>query len=330
MSTMSWLEGFRGTESWRTLLASRGPVMAAGILALALAAQAAVIVTDLAGAGAPPPASLTEPWRPHANGVHVAAIVNSHLFGRAPPTAGPTGADAPRTALPLVLTGVIAAADPHTGMAILGPSAQTAKVYAVGDSIPGGAQLNAVLPRKVLLKRNGQLESLVLPRQALGAPPPSRPHLGASQKAAPRFAARMRELVARRPGIVADLLRPEPVFSHGKQLGYRVYPGKDPRAFKQLGLKAGDLVTAIDGTPLNDPAQDQQILGTLGSSSQATVTVLRDGRHRTLTLNLAQVEQAAQSLTSPHSGKATPAGATRHPRRFWSGQHPHSSKPGSK
>lgn len=326
MSTTSWLEGLKGAESWRTLLARRGPVLAAGALALALAAQAAMIVTDLAGAGAPPPGAVTAPWRPHGNAVNLAAIINSHLFGRAPPTAGPAGADAPRTTLPLVLTGVIAADDPHTGMAILGPSAQTAKVYEVGDSIPGGARLDAVLPRKVLLKRGGQLESLALPRQTLSAPPPAGPRLGAAPGAAPRFVAHMRELVARRPGILADLLRPEPVFSHGRQLGYRVYPGKDPRAFKQLGLKAGDLVTAIDGTPLTDPTQDQQILSTLGSSSQATVTVLRNGHRQVVTLNLAQVEQAAQSLTTSQPGQTTPAGASKHRSPFWSAQHPQHSK----
>ncbi len=316
MSTASWLEGLRGGEHWSALLASRGPAIAAGALALALAAQAAVIVTDLAGAGAPPPSALSAPWHPHGQSVHVADILHSHLFGQAPLGAGVAGADAPRTDLPLVLTGVIAADDPRAGMAILGPSAQTAKVYEVGDSIPGGARLDAVLRQKVLLERNGRLRSLALPRQALGAAALLQASLPASPMTSPMFVARMRELVARRPSIVADLLRPEPVFSGGKQLGYRVYPGNDPQAFEQLGLKPGDLVMAINGTPLNDPAQDQQILGTLGSSSQATVTVLRAGRERTLTLNLAQVEQAAQSLNRAAGAAAAPSPP------LWPTQHP--------
>ena len=273
-------------------------------------------MTDLAGAGAPPPSALSAPWHPHGQSVHVADILHSHLFGQAPLGAGVAGADAPRTDLPLVLTGVIAADDPRAGMAILGPSAQTAKVYEVGDSIPGGARLDAVLRQKVLLERNGRLRSLALPRQALGAAAPLQASLPASPMTSPMFVARMRELVARRPSIVADLLRPEPVFSGGKQLGYRVYPGNDPQAFEQLGLKPGDLVMAINGTPLNDPAQDQQILGTLGSSSQATVTVLRAGRERTLTLNLAQVEQAAQSLNRAAGAAAAPSPP------LWPTQHP--------
>jgi general secretion pathway protein C len=194
-------------------------------------------------------------------------------------------------------------------------------VYEVGDSIPGGARLDAVLRQEVLLERNGQLRSLTLPRQTLAGAPPAQAGLPVSPMTSPVFVARMRALVARRPGIVADLLRPEPVFSGGKQLGYRVYPGNDPQAFEQLGLKPGDLVMAINGTPLDDPAQDQQILGTLGSSSQATVTVLRDGRQRTLTLNLAQVEQAAQSLNGARGAPAAvppspPLWPSRHPDPF--------------
>ena len=75
---------------------------------------------------------------------------------------------------------------------------------------------------------------------------------------------------------------------------------------------------AINGTPLNDPAQDQQVFDTLGSSSEATVTVLRNGVQRVLTLDLAQAEQAAKSLTAaptqptPTAGPfALPFGAAR-------------------
>jgi general secretion pathway protein C len=304
MNTASWLEGIRASDPWRTLIAKRGPGWVAGILAIAIAAQLALLVTGLAGGGPPPaPPSV---WHPHVRTTDTAEIVSSHLFGRAPQAAGTLGQDAPQTSLPLVLTGVIAGDEPSAGLAILGPNAQAAKVYAVGDSVPGGAELAAVLPRKVLLRRNGLLRSLSLPRQlSVNAPLPSAA-LPPSALAAPQFAARMRALVARRPTVLAALLRPEPVFVGGQLRGYRVYPGSDPRAFRELGLQPGDLVMAINGTPLNDPAQDQQVFDTLGSSSQATVTVLRNGVQRVLTLNLAQVEQAAQSLTAAPSGP-TPA-----------------------
>ena len=316
MNTASWLEGIRASDHWRNVIARRGPGWVTGILALAIAAELALLVTGLAGGG--PPSAPPPVWRPHLSAPDVAQIVSSHLFGRAPQTAGALGQDAPQTSLPLVLTGVIAADDPTAGLAILGPNPQVARVYAVGDSVPGGAELAAVLPRKVLLRRNGRLQSLSLPRQlAVNAPLPSAA-LPPSEVEAPQFAARMRALVARRPAVLSELLRPEPVFAGGQLRGYRVYPGSDPQAFQRLGLRPGDLVMAINGSPLNNPAQDQQVFDTLGSSSQATVTVLRNGVQRVLTLNLAQVEQAASSLTafpakpSPAAGPgASPFGPAR-------------------
>ena len=299
MSTASWLEGFRSGDPWRNRLLNRAPGLLVGLLALALAAQAALLVTDLAGGGAPQGLPLAA-WHPQVRATNVAELIASHLFGIAPPSAEPLSANAPQTDLPLVLTGVIAAHDPAEGLAILGPNAQSVKVYAVGDSVPGGVTLAAVLPNKVLLRRNGMLQSLALPQQAPpGAAPPSAAALPPAETTAPQFVARMRALVARRPQILSELLRPELVLAGGRPLGYRVYPGSDPVAFARLGLKPGDLVLQINGTPLTDPAQDQQILNTLGSSSEATVTVLRNGTQRVLTLDLAQVEQAAQSLPPP-------------------------------
>ena len=80
-----------------------------------------------------------------------------------------------RRTLQLVLTGTIAGNDPQNGLAILGQSAQTAKVYAVGDNVPGGAKLHSVYSDRVIIDRNGQLESLALPRQPSAGHPRPRP-----------------------------------------------------------------------------------------------------------------------------------------------------------
>ena len=302
MSAASWLQSIPGTEKWRALFFTRGPRVATWALALALGVQAAMILTDLAGSDrAPSPGALVAASRVQRPTIDIAAITNTHLFGVAPIAAG-NGANAPQTSMPLVLTGVIAGNDPRDGIAILGPSIAATKVYAVGDNIPGGARLHAVLNDHVLLERNGLLETLALPRQLVGNTPP--PSLSAAPTAP--VIDRMRELVSRDPGIIADIMRPEPVFAGGKQQGFRVYPGRNRDAFVRLGLRPGDLVTAIDGTPLDDPARGEQILSTLGSSSEARVTILRNGQQQDLTLDLAAVEQEAESLAGPQNGTSGP------------------------
>jgi general secretion pathway protein C len=304
MSAASWLQAIPGSNQWRALFFTRGPRLATWLLALALGVQAAMIVTDLAGVDrAPSPGTILAASRARRARVDVAAITNTHLFGVAPTPAAGSGANAPQTSMPLVLTGVIAANDPRDGLAILGPSATATKVYAVGDNIPGGARLHAVLTDHVLLDRDGRLESLALPRQlASNAPPPS---LSAAPTDTP-IVERMQQLVSRNPGIIGDVMRPQPVFANGKQQGFRVYPGRDRQAFARLGLQPGDLVTAIDGTPLDDPSRAEEILHTLGSSSEARVTILRNGVQQDLTLDLAAVEQEAESLAGPQNGTSGP------------------------
>src|SRR5579871_3807940 len=144
MNAASWLEGLPPADKWRALLLARGPRIATWILAFALAVQAAVIVTNLAGSSHPPKVAPPPPTpAPRNQTVDVAAITSAHLFGEPPIAARPVqnAANAQQTSLPLVLVGIIAADDPADGLAILGENAAAAKVFAVGDNIPGGAKL---------------------------------------------------------------------------------------------------------------------------------------------------------------------------------------------
>jgi S1-C subfamily serine protease len=67
-------------------------------------------------------------------------------------------------------------------------------------------------------------------------------------------------------------------------------------------LRAGDLVTAINGTPLDDKDRAQEIFGTLNSSTDARVTVTRNGRQQELVLNVAQISSEAEQLGAGDNG----------------------------
>jgi len=120
----------------------------------------------------------------------------------------------------------------------------------------------------------------------------------------------MQRALSNEPGLISDVLRPQPVFADGKLHGYRVYPGRDVKAFAALGLRNGDLVLAINGTALDDPARGNEIFSTLGNSDQAHVTVMRNGQQQDITLNMAQIATQAEQLgTDAASG----AGASEPP-----------------
>lgn len=277
------------------LFAERGAQLVVVALIIALGLDSALILSrTLAGPPLPTPASGAAralPFGPHSKNPQLllATVVNAHLFGAAPLAAG---TNAPPTTMPLVLTGVIAVkGQPGAGQAIIGANAADTKVYAVGASIPGGAHLHAVYDDRVLLERNGGLETLMLPRSALN---------GVSY--APVAATRT-DLAHGNPDVLAGLLRVQPVFSQGKLSGYRIFPGgpRGTQAFMQLGLKPGDLITAINGTTLDDPGRALEILQTLSSSGSASITVARNGSQMEVNLNLA-------SLPLDQSGPPGPQG----------------------
>lgn len=278
------------------LLTERGAQVLVVALIIALGLDSALILSrTLAGAAPPFPAegaARALPFGPHSKNPQLllATIIDAHLFG-ASPTA--SGADAPPTTMPLVLTGVIAVkGHPNAGQAILGANAADTKVYAVGASIPGGAHLHAVYEDRVLLERNGGLETLMLPRTALS---------GVSYApAAPRA-----DLGQGNPDVLAGLLRVQPVFSQGKLSGYRIFPGgaRGTQAFMQLGLRPGDLITAINGTTLDDPGRALEVLQTLSSAGSASITVTRNGSPLEVNLNLAslQLDQSGPSAQAPNA-----------------------------
>jgi general secretion pathway protein C len=312
MNAASWLEALPASDRWRARLLRDGPRIVTWILAIALGVQAALILTDLVAARRGGAGGTVRQGPAYSRLVDLAAITNAHLFGAAP-TLKQDGANAPQTSMPLVLTGIIAGNDPQNGLAILGPSAQATKVYAVGDNVPGGAKLHSVYSDRVVIDRDGRLESLSLPRQmnAGNAPPPSSAALQNENPAIER----MRRMISEQPGLLADVLRPQPVMDHNRMNGFRVYPGRNRAAFTRLGLRPGDQVTAINGTPLDDRERGEQILRTLGSSSEARVTLIRQGQQQDLTLNIAQVAQEADNLAQSQatSGGGLPAAAEQTP-----------------
>ena len=232
---------------------------------------------------AAPPPSVNLPRK----GPDIQAIVNAHLFGlpQAPAEADP--ADAPQTQMNLVLSAVFANSDPAKGMAIIGDSTTSAEVFSVGDAIRSGTKLHAVYADRVILDRSGQLEALMLPAESVAglvSQPMARPAPNTS-----RFADNLRRIAENNPSAFAEVVRPQPVFANGVQRGYRVYPGRNRQQFARLGLQPGDLVLAVNGTPLDDPQRGMEIFNTMGTSDRVTVSVERNGQAQDLTLNTSQI-----------------------------------------
>jgi general secretion pathway protein C len=298
------------TQEWLARLQGDGPRLATWVLAVLIAVELARIAVSLLG-GSPvkspqPVLSNAAPRAQHAR-FDVQGLVSAHLFGVAtvdPSTQDP--ANAPQSTANLVLAGTIATQDPKRGVAIIGDGGP-AKVYSVGDNV-GGASLHSVYLDHVILDRAGVLETLLLPRLQgagmHGAPVVRRTGGDAKTAAA---VDNIRRLVQQDPGILDQVMRTVPSYDNaaGKLRGFRAYPGRNRQIFNKLGLKPGDLVTAINGTALDDPQRSQDVFNTIQTSDHATVTIERGGQKQEITLNIAQVaSQAAKDLDGDASSVA--------------------------
>jgi general secretion pathway protein C len=299
------------TQGWLARLPANGPRLVSMFLAVLIAVELARIVFSLLSGGpvkSPQPAvSNVAPRSPHA-GIDVQGVVSAHLFGVAAVDPGAQDpANAPQSTANLVLAGTIATQDPKRGVAIISDGGAS-KVYAVGDRI-GGASLHSVYLDHVILDRGGALETLLLPR--LPGPGMRGPPVVRRTGGDPRTVAaveNIRRLVQQDPSILDQVMRVVPSYDSaaGKLRGFRAYPGRNRQIFNKLGLKSGDLVTAINGTALDDPQRGQEIFNTIQTSDHATVTIERGGQKQDITLNIAQV--AAQA-TKDLDGEANPAAA---------------------
>jgi general secretion pathway protein C len=301
------------TTEWLSRLQGNGPRLVSYVLAALIAVEAAGIAISLltrSPVRAPQPIAAALP-NAHKDGADVQSVVSAHLFGVATADPNQDPANAPASTANLVLAGTIATQDPKHGVAIIsdgGPS----KVYAVGDNI-GGAALHSVYLDRVILDRAGSLETLLLPRIL----PPS--HAAArTPGASPRTVAavdNIRRMVQQDPGLLDQVMRTVPSYDNaaGKLRGFRAYPGRNRAIFNKLGLKPGDLVTAINGTALDDPQRSQEVFNTIQTSDHVSVSIERGGQKQDITLNIAQVAaQATRDVeydAAMGSGAAPSAGA---------------------
>ena len=245
----------------------------------------------------PPPMNIA----PVRSGVDIQAIVNAHLFDVPAVAAPPDAANAPPTQANLILSAVFASEDPARGLAIIGESPQSSKVFAVGGAVQPGVRLHAVYIDRVILDRNGSLEALSLPKRNSGALVINQPQPQQNQ-----FTDNLRRMAETNPGAFAEIIRPQPVFANGVQRGYRVYPGRNRAQFSRLGLVPGDLILAINGTPLDDAQRGMEIFNTMGSADRVTVTIERNGQSQDLTLNMAQMSLPDGNTGAPPPRSPTP------------------------
>jgi general secretion pathway protein C len=197
------------------------------------------------------------------------------MFGRPvnqAPVAELVKRSAPETRLNLSLEGVMIAQRPEDSGAIVAGSNGVTEHYRVGDTLPGNAQLAEVETNRVLIRRNGQYESLSfddeLPTGLV------EDVVLSDDGSAEQFVSAARDQLASQ-GVAALATYGLSPAGDGGGYGY-VYDGSNAM-LNAVSLKAGDVITAINGQRLGDFEQDKTLLESWRSESQIDIEIERDG-----------------------------------------------------
>lgn len=195
------------------------------------------------------------------------------------------------TQLNLVLVGVIVSSDENAARAMIA-AGDKQDLYPVGATLPAGnnVTLFKVMVDRVIINNNGQYESLLLYQDNGPSVVQPSPEQAGVQQIIPEQAAPY----AGRPGPelqsagqdpaltevsrnLSDVLAMSVEREDGKIIGYKIRPGRDAEKFKSLGLQPNDVVTAINGMPLSNPAKIMEVYKNMGNTTSASLEIKRGG-----------------------------------------------------
>jgi general secretion pathway protein C len=172
------------------------------------------------------------------------------------------------------------------GSAIIAGPDGVQKSIAVGQEVAPGATLKAVAFDHVTIDRGGASEDLFLAQGDTGTPPPAAaapagpPLLGPAPGGPPAAA-----------GLTIGQMRADigfiPQVDGGRISGLVVRPQGGGTAFRQAGLREGDVITAIGGRPVTGAADLERLGAQFAGGGNLSITVERGSQTLPLAITIA-------------------------------------------
>jgi len=216
--------------------------------------------------------------REGAEPLDLSALTRVQLFGASGSPQAETSL-AP-TNLNLTLTGVVAR--PVGGCALVIVQGQPESAFCAGEELTPGVRLDKVERDRILIMRNGTLETVPLKdldKQAnlIAPPPPPMPIVQPSASGASVVDRRQLQQQMGKPEFLSQaLIVPNP---GGGFLVRQIQPGS---LYEKLGLKPGDVIRNVNGQALTSMDDVMRLYQQFGSAQRVLVEVQRQGRNETL------------------------------------------------
>lgn len=209
--------------------------------------------------------------------------------------------DAPETRLQLELLGVFQTGDKEGRPgAIIAEQGNKGELYRVGDRVPGNAQLEEVYADRVILRRQGQLETLKLKAPSLSggiqAAESSSGREESQKKGQPRRGPRgapgdgpddeqssgdgplSGDVEEQRKRIIRGLSL------EGGDEGYVIGDGAPAQLLERAGLQSGDVIVSVNGHDVGNEEADLAALREYHEQGSAQVVIQRGDQRFTLSV----------------------------------------------
>lgn len=230
----------------------------------------------------------------------ISALLEAHLLGKnqtvATQIANQTANTPPETKLNLKLHGIYYTSNPLTSFAMIASADGKSAHYRIDQSLPGGAILQQIHPKQVILLRNKRQETLRL----VGAQKVLANHLSSNSAKnvqknisltnedlrPEQLLGQYQRQLQTNPNSLIKLMRLSPVSEEGRLVGYRIRPGKEADLLARFNLQAGDVLTAVNDIKLDSPIKGLSVVQQLATASQINLQVLRQGQEVSLSFEV--------------------------------------------
>ena len=180
----------------------------------------------------------------------------------------------PTTSLSLGLKAIVASTVAKNSAAVIEYQGNQV-TYFTGDTIENtSVVIKDILPNKIVINNQGKMESLFLVDELK-----NHKKVITDQKTNKLTSAIEEIKSANKDDIqekLTDYINIAPVRGENGLEGFRITPGKDPKLFADMGLKANDLVTKLNGNDLTNIKEALGLLEELDDLEEVSLTVKRD------------------------------------------------------
>ncbi len=224
------------------------------------------------------------------------AIAKRNLFNTNSDTVAPAKAinvdNLKETDLKLKLWGTVASGERRAYAVIEDTKTREQSLYRTGDSIQN-ATLKMILRQKVVLIVNGQDEILGMEEPGTAKRGGSSPRVARQDASPPKMpvSSYPRQLTLKSDQIESALenvdqlmeqARIRPHIEEGRPAGISITGIKPNTVFRKMRLRNGDIITGVNGAPIESVEDAMKVFGDLSSSPEIQLEIKRRGRKRTL------------------------------------------------